>query len=424
MFRTEIPRFLHSIRPDGHKLSSSSSKTPSLLSRSFDENLLSRLKTLDPPSITFSWLSRAVDLLSSTHADAEALISDLSVSAPEKSLPSYLDDSIKVLDVCNSITAEIERLRQGRLLIHFVLHLLDLSGKDREAPAPENLRKARDSLADWGKSTPAGRKSLSLENSAALIRDLAQAIGSPPRGKVQDVKKTLRRVIYTVGAVTVFVAGAVVAVLVGSPEPIGIRVPSEFLWAERFNDLQMVVSGELRTRFSGSKKRFANERESVEEAVRRVADVIGEAEGGTEKEGMSNAAKELERATEEFSDGLERLLDGVNGFFRVVLCTRNALLKNFRRNKGDNKEAIIYGVQQSNGSDVFENGRNAGDGFEQRRWVNQVGSQGRLVKFDYEIGGLGYYDLIIREMTFGSKHMSYAGSGEIEITLRLLTLVN
>ncbi|KAL5983116.1 hypothetical protein ACLOJK_017197 [Asimina triloba] len=329
MFRTETPRLPFPFGSAGHKLNPSPSKTPNLISKSFDENLLRRLDMLDPPSVAYSWLSRAVDLLSSTHAEAESLISDLTASAPEKSLPSFLDDSIKVLDVCNSITAEIERLRQGRLLIHLVLHLLRSGGPDREVPAPESLSKARDLLAEHGKSTPLGKKSLTLESSAALIRDLARATGAPQRGKIHAAEKALRHVIYAAGAVTVFLAGAIVAILAGLPDVVVLPVPSEFLWSEKFNAIQVVVSGEIRKRFSGDGKRHAEEREAVEAALRRAADVIA-AEGETDAERLRNAVKDLETATKDCSDGLDRLADGMNGFFRAVLCTRNTVLKKFR----------------------------------------------------------------------------------------------
>lgn len=337
MFRTETPRSpspFHFWLPGKKNPSSSpSSKTLSLRARSFDENLLRRLKALksasDPPYATFSWLSKAIDLLSSTHADAETLISDLTAS--EKSLASYLDDSVKILDVCNSISSEIERLRQGRLLLNFALHLLDLSAGS--PPAPEKLRRARESLSEWAGSSPvASNRRLTLEKSAALIKDLASKFGNSPRGKISSVEKVLERTIYAVGAVTVFVAGVVVATLSGSADLVAIPVSVEFLWSDAFVDLQSAVLGSIKKRFSGEKGRLAVEREAVEASVRALVDVIGDDMAGVEgkTERLTDAVKELGKVTEEFSDGLETLLNGVNGFFRAVLCTRNTLLKSFR----------------------------------------------------------------------------------------------
>lgn len=333
MFRTESPRYPSALpfRFAGKK-TLSSSKTLALRSRSFEEDLLRRLKTLrsaSDPTSTFSWLSKAVDLLSSTHADAETLVSDLNISASEKSLASYLDDSTRILDICNSISSEIERLRQGRLLISFVLHLLDPSSGS--PPAPEKLRRAREALADWEKSSPGNNKRLTLEKSTDLIKDLAGKFSSSPRGKISSVEKLLERAIYAVGVVTVFVAGVVVAALSGSPDLVAIPVSGEFLWADAFVDLQSEVLESIKKRFPGEKVRFPDEREAVEARVRALVDVIADVAGAKrETERWTNAVKELERVAKEFSHSLEGLLNGVNGFFRAVLCTRNTLLRSFR----------------------------------------------------------------------------------------------
>eukprot|EP00262_Sarcandra_glabra_P021390 TRINITY_DN902_c0_g1_i1.p1 TRINITY_DN902_c0_g1~~TRINITY_DN902_c0_g1_i1.p1 ORF type:complete len:347 (-),score=14.97 TRINITY_DN902_c0_g1_i1:44-1084(-) len=339
MFRTEIPHFFPPNPPfiTAGKRSRATPKNLALLCRYFDENLLVRLKTLDPPSLSLFWISLAVDLLSSTHADAKTLISDLGESGTDKSLAWYLDDSVKVLDVCNSISSEIERLRQGRLLIHFILHLLAFPGGDRQIPGPDNLRRARESLSDWAKGSPGNHKR-SLQNSVALIRDLVLGLADLPRGKISNVRKVLHRTVYAVGVVTVFVASVAVSVLAGLPETVGIRVPGEFLWSEIFNDLQSSVSGEINRRLAdGEKKKLADEVDAVETCVRRVADVIDDvvsrdvaADVEKDKETLERGVKELEAVTERFSDGLDRLLNGVDGFFRAVLCTRNAMLENFR----------------------------------------------------------------------------------------------
>ncbi|XP_077231377.1 protein BPS1, chloroplastic-like [Tasmannia lanceolata] len=336
MFLAETPRFSSpSLFHPSAKKSRPPAKNLALISQSFDENLIRRLKSLtpgaDPPSISLSWLSLAVDLLTSTHADAELIISYLNISASDKSAISYLDESVKVLDICNSISSEIERLKHRRLLIHFILHLLTFSGEDRRSPAPENIRRARDSLNEYrtcsrgGGGGDSSKKRRSLEDSSILIRDLR--IGNPPRGKISTVEKLLQHMMYGVGAVTVFIAGIVVSALSGSPAVMEIRVSGEFLWREAFNGLQTAVNGVI-----GRKGVYADESEALDEGLRKVGDVIARQEAFLvegEMEKLGDAVKMLETVTEEFSDGLDRLSNGVNGFFRTVLSTRNALLGNF-----------------------------------------------------------------------------------------------
>ncbi|KAG9442303.1 hypothetical protein H6P81_018157 [Aristolochia fimbriata] len=312
-----------------NRRSPASSKALAVLTRSFDENLLRRLKTLDPAEVSFAWLARAVDVLVSTVADADGVISDLKVAGSEKSLAAYLDDSVKVLDVCNSVSAELERLRQGRLLIDFVVHLLRRSGDEEEGDKLVNRARARDSIAEYRTRCGLGRR---FDKSVSVIGDLAQGLGSPPKGKISTEEKLLRRTVYAVGAVTVFVLGAAVAVLDASPGPVPApEVHGDFPWADTLNGLSAAVAGKLRDRFAGETLRGADEAEALEEGVRSVCEVIETETDDVDSRKSVDAVNALETATREFTDRLDQLLNGVNGFFRKVLFTRNAFLQNFRR---------------------------------------------------------------------------------------------
>ncbi|XP_068639725.1 UPF0496 protein 4-like [Aristolochia californica] len=381
MFRTQSPYLVPpSVFLPAGKRSPASSKALAVLFRSFDDDLLRRLKTLDPPAVSFAWLARAVDVLVSTVADAEALISDLKLAGSEKCLAAYLDDSVKVLDVCNSVSAEIERLRQGRLLVNFVLHLLRRSGEE----TPEDvavLARARDSLAEYRRSERSGGGR--FDKPATVIRDLVQGLGSPPKGKISTEEKLLRRTVYAVGVVTVFVLGATVAVLDSSPGPMpSAEVHGDFSWAETLNRLSTALGDKIRERFTGETRRSADEAEAMEKGVASVSNVIdvhgdfswaetlnrlstalgdkirerftGETrrsadEAEAMEKGVASVSNVIDTAadvdsrslvdvvnalgtvTEDWADRLDQLLNGVNGFFGAVLSTRNAFLQNFRR---------------------------------------------------------------------------------------------
>lgn len=298
-----------------------------LISRSFDDALLRRLKTLAPPSISLSWLSKAVDFLSLAHSEARSLISNLEVTALDDSLACYLDDSVKLLDICNSVSADIERLRQRRLVLTFAIHLLG-DGK---------VRRARESLKEWeSRASGFGKRC----NAEGLVKDLALGLRNAPGGKISSVGRLVRRTVYAVGLVTVFVAGAVVSALSGSPEMVGVRVPAEFPWAESLNELETEVSGELKRRFGGGEKNvelkglLLEEVDDVAARVREACEVMddgaAEEEEEKKKERLNDVVKELERAMGSFSDGLEGLSRGVNEMFHGVLCNRNHMLDNVR----------------------------------------------------------------------------------------------
>ncbi|KAM1500413.1 hypothetical protein PS1_023389 [Malus domestica] len=153
---------------------------------------------------------QAVDFVTLTHSEARNLISDLKVAPPlDDSLAWYLDHSVKLLDLCNSISAEIERLRQRRLHFTFVLHLLG-DQKGEELPSPENIRRSRKSLSDFnrGASSGFGKRS----NAEVLVRDLnlgPTRLSNAPCGKISSVAKLVRRRVHSVGLVTVLFSSRV-----------------------------------------------------------------------------------------------------------------------------------------------------------------------------------------------------------------------
>ncbi|XP_068645386.1 protein BPS1, chloroplastic-like [Aristolochia californica] len=333
MLRTEASHFtpLSVFRSVGKKKSPSSRKAFSLLSRSFEDNLLRRLKTLNPPSFSFLWFSRAVHLLAETQADAVELIGNQLRVLPgsEKSQAWYLDGSVKVLDVCNSVFSDIENLMQGRLLVHFVIRVLEGS----RFHSPEDLRRARECIVDCrecfvGRSEKRTRQA----NAAGLVCELTRGLDNPSSGKITSVEKVVRRTLYAVQAVTVFLLGVIVAVLEGLPNQVAAPVPKDcFLWAAEFNSLQSAVQGEIQRRLAGDKRLFLDEMEALEDSLRSVSDeLVREDDGGVVAERARDAVRELERTTEELSDGLDRLLHEVNGFFRRVLSTRSVLLERIR----------------------------------------------------------------------------------------------
>ncbi|KAL8100527.1 protein BPS1, chloroplastic-like [Apium graveolens] len=304
-----------------------------LIFKSFDDKLTSRLKSLafssPSHSISLHWLSRAVDLLSDTHADANAVISAMtSAGLSGDSLSFYLDHSVKLLDVCNSISYEIEKLRHRRLLMKFVTHLLKFSGDGDTHPAPENLKKASECIADYERNSRgfAKRRGFKVRDPDVLIRDLVNAIVtiSPPRGKISTVERAVLRIIYAVGLFTVFVAGAALSSLCGLPELAKIRVPSEFCWTDSINELQTAI-------FDSDGRVVLTE---VDDVAARAVSLRVLIDGGLTGVGeiarSEIAVKEIEILMDKMGEGLDRLDNGVNKLFGVVLSARNGVLDNYR----------------------------------------------------------------------------------------------
>lgn len=319
MFLTEKPNYPSSFDSFNKQ---KKKKEFDLISQSFDESILRRLNALcnshSSVTINFSWLSSALAFLSFTHNQAITLLSNPKLT---DSLNFYLDDSVKLLDICNSIASEIERLRHRRLLLKLALHLFNNNNNSEDA---EKLRRARASLTDWDNNLK-GPRYESSKNLEHLVIDLAFMLKEVPRGKISSDERIVRRTIHSVGLVTVFVAGVVVAALRGSTElGVAVRAPSEFLWADSFNILNSAISAE-----SGKKRHLLEELDDVEARLREVIGVMDDA-GGEKGGSLNGAVKELERVTETLGEGLERLSNGVNEVFNTVMSSRKEMLERMR----------------------------------------------------------------------------------------------
>ncbi|KAF5737805.1 UPF0496 protein 4-like [Tripterygium wilfordii] len=169
-------------------------------------------------------------------------------------------DSTKVLDLCNFISSEIERLRHRRLSVDFAIHLLTTSDCGCN---PETLHRTRASLSSLvnGVGSPEVNKrgfGIGSDDIKDLVKDLALRLESAPREKISSKRRLVHRTIYAVGLVTVFVAGVVVAAIHRSTELLSVRVPSEFSWAEAVNGLESAISTELTRRFGDKGERKAH----------------------------------------------------------------------------------------------------------------------------------------------------------------------
>ncbi|GKV29107.1 hypothetical protein SLEP1_g38074 [Rubroshorea leprosula] len=302
-----------------------------LLSQSFDESLLRRIKALNPPSVTLSWLSQAVEFLCFAHAQADALISSLKVSSYDESLSSYLDNCLKVLDVCNSVLVQIERLKQRRLRVNFLPQLL-----------ASDLAKAKDFLSRWeiydSSSSFQVKKRGFQRDVHDLVRDLAISLDNPPREKKTTTDgRLVRRTIHAVGLLTVFVADASISMLTGSTGLVEVvrAIPAEFAWADSFNELASTVSTQLKQRKDRDKiKGYFGEIDEVESRIIEVNDLID----SDDKEKLSGTVKELEKVAGSFSEELERFSNGVNGMFNRILSSRNGILDGMRLGQQKQKD--------------------------------------------------------------------------------------
>ncbi|KAI3731710.1 hypothetical protein L1987_62899 [Smallanthus sonchifolius] len=299
-------------------------KTYQLAARLFDENIILHLKTLDlaPDSsnISLSWLSAAVSFISTVHSEAEAQISNL-ISQADDYQALYMDYSLKVLDLCNLVSSAVHQLTDRRLLMNFSLCLLNFSD---QMPQPEKLSKANDALARSINNTedPAKEKGLRAK---ALIEELTVLLGNLPRG-TSGGRDLIRRTLYAIGVLTVFVGSVLVTVLFGETDIVKLRVPAEFLWADSVNAVQARIFDLIRP-----KQNVLLEVDDLASQAVIVRDLIqvvvnGGDDAGGSRVRLEAGVKEMATGAKRFSDGIDALTNGVNGLFRTVLKIRNGRL--------------------------------------------------------------------------------------------------
>lgn len=304
--------------------------SPKLLAllNKFEQTLAERLMKLKPKTkddaFSFSWMALAMELLSETHSDIKSLITDLELPVydwDDKWIDVYLDNTVKLLDICIALSSELSRLSQGNLLINFVLRNLEQSSSNE-------FHKVKSSIDSWRQHI--GTKNPRVENCFPIIDKLLESL-ELPKVKNSAKGKVLMRAMYGVKVQTVFVCSVFVSALTGSDKKlIDLQVVGTPLWGGCFKDLQTSVNGEMRNLVSSGSSILLKELEVVDTSVKELYSMI---QAGTEpvvNEAFQNSVKDLGRKAEKLSSGLDLVAKEVDGFFQIVLSGRDALLCNLR----------------------------------------------------------------------------------------------
>ncbi|XP_043723657.1 UPF0496 protein 4-like [Telopea speciosissima] len=319
------------------------------LLNSFEEAQAERLKKLKPKDqgdvLSFSWMRLAMELLSETYADIKVLIAELQFPVAdwdEKWMDIYLDNSVKLLDICLAFSSELSRINQAHLLLQCVLHLLDIS---KASPSHEQLLRAHSSLGDWMKQI--SLRNPKLENCSTILHGLIESLHL---NKVKNSAKgkVLMRAMYGVKVQTTFVCSLFAAAFSGSSKPlVNLHVSDKFLWAEIFNDLQANVNGVIRSLVSNGSPTLLKELEAVEVSVKRLYPKIGsESNVPVEEETLQNSVLNLRKSSERLLQGLDLLSKEVEGFFHIVLTGRDALLGNLRIDDSDSYSRLKNNAEE------------------------------------------------------------------------------
>ncbi|KAH6813189.1 BPS1-like protein [Perilla frutescens var. frutescens] len=308
-----------------------SSLSPKMLDllNTFEENLAGRLRELKPAGkedvLCLTWMRSAMELLCGIHADIKVLITALELPVcdwDDKWIDVYLDNSVKLLDICIAFSSEISRLKQGNLFLRCLLHDLDSASSNK-------FIQARSSLDGWRQHM--GSKNPRLDNILSVMDSLAQTLDLP-KIKNSSKGKVLMRAMYGVKVVTLFISSAFAAAFSGSAKKLmDLPVPETCSWGQAFSDLQTCVNSEVRNIHRDKISIFLKEVEAVESGVGKVYPIVQNGvENPVEAEVLQKSKLDLEKAAGELSQGLDLVAKEVDSFFQVVLTGRDALLSNLR----------------------------------------------------------------------------------------------
>ncbi|KAJ8900638.1 hypothetical protein K2173_025415 [Erythroxylum novogranatense] len=310
----------------------------------FEENLAERLKKLNPENkddvLSLTWMKSAMEALCETHTDVKTLITDLELPVTdwnEKWIDVYLDISVKLLDICIAFSSEITRLNQGHLLLYCGLHNLESNTSERYMRACSSLDKWRHHIS---------LKNPRVQNVFTILHRLVESIDLP-KVKNSAKGKVLMRAMYGVKVETMFVCSILAAAFsVSSKNLLDLEIPDTVLWSQAYSALQSNVNGRIKDMSSDERFTMLKELDSVDALVKKVSPMIQDGLEPTEEETIQNSISELKKASEELSRGLDFLSKEVDGFFKIVLTGRDALLCNLRANANVTDPMVGHNVEE------------------------------------------------------------------------------
>ncbi|GFP91487.1 protein bps1 chloroplastic [Phtheirospermum japonicum] len=241
----------------------------------------------------------AIDSLCEIHTDVKTFITALELPVhdwEDKWVDVYLDNSVKLLDICIAFTSEISRLNQGHLYLQCVAHNLNDA-------SPKQFLRARSSLDGWTKHV--GSRNPRLDKCFEMMDGLAQKLDLPKIKNSAKAKKLM-----------------------------DIQVTETFLWAGAFADLQGFVNTEIRSLYSSGRVTVLKDLEAVDAGVKKLYPIV---EKGVEDENLLDLTSSFGKSVNNLSQGLDLLGKEVDRFFQIVLTGRDALLSNLRVTGGNTK---------------------------------------------------------------------------------------
>ena len=300
------PRAIRSARLK--KPSTSESKRVALLIINFETSLADHFKALIPADsgagsgISLAYLAHAVGVLSSVHAFVASLLGGFDGAT----LAAYVDRSVKILDICNAVSAEIERLRGGRLHLLLAVRLLS-----SDTTTSSNFRKAEELIRKW--------------KTASKIKARDETILQPKEENALRIEKNSAgmRTLCAMDAACTLVAEALAATFHVRKADLNskVEIARNFGWYDAFAKALGSLSARIYNTSSPVEVEAATTSAgALEKIIHEKTDML-----------IRPAVEDLENAAADLTATIDQMATAISSLFRFTLGTRDLALVSYYR---------------------------------------------------------------------------------------------
>eukprot|EP01018_Ginkgo_biloba_P018519 Gb_00670 [translate_table: standard] len=321
-----------------------SSSNPAMAA--FEADMLMHLERLkqagENTHLDLDWLQKALVFVLFTHSTVAKAIPDLELPPTEKDeklINDYLDDNVKLLDVCNVLKESFADVERYQMLIQLALHSLD----NKESVNEKKLIRAKNVLHECIDAMKKkdeeldrqGQQKSKLENCSSMLRRMGEKLTTPvtPDGSKSSA---LLSAMYGAKATTIFICGVLAATLLVKPRrPLpSLHLTNHLSWSPLMLRLQTKVKEEIDKRKArGSSSALLHELDIVHLEVKKLYSLLekmlGETSFSASREKMDEVRQsvgQLQKYAEELQKGMIPLENQIKELYRMLVSSRVALL--------------------------------------------------------------------------------------------------
>eukprot|EP01018_Ginkgo_biloba_P023954 Gb_18312 [translate_table: standard] len=306
---------------------------------------LHKLQVSDQSSyLTAEWFHQALDVSLSTHYHVEKLFPHIREAHLHENcnwVNQHLDDTVKLLDVCNVLRESISDIKQYMTSLQMAIHCLEGKGNLNAG----QLVRARNSLGNCleamrkeeSHNNAQVRRRSKLEKCSFMLRRMAENLSthtvadSCTDGQFLDAMNGSK-------ATTVFVCGALVAALsFKSKRSLPVSKVGQSVWSFSLLNLHHKVKEEVKRRRMKAARALLQELDMVDCAARRLHHLLTKYSNCKEiplltdqsVQELNQSVQNMKRWTGELEQGMAPFEKQINELFGALIKSRMALLDVF-----------------------------------------------------------------------------------------------